>query len=66
MFYDPYYISKGAIYIIIPDFVNSVSYGTIWRSKHIGKNTYTGPRIGKRYNVTPIWVPILKKEDNYH
>ena len=66
LFYNTYFISKYATHTIRSDFGNSVSYGSICRSRCIRYNTFTYPRRGKIVNVNPIQGPFLKNGIHFH
>ena len=48
------------LYLIILHIVQSGSFGSIFRSKYIGNNTYIGRRINSRSKPTPIHGPVIK------
>ena len=51
--YNPYYISKDEIHIIINVFGNLGSYGSRSRARFRGNSTYTEPRRCKIANANP-------------
>ena len=66
MFYNNDSISKYDIYIIRSAFGESGSYGSRFRPRHLGHNTYKLPRRGKKDNVTPIQGPVLKNDKHFY
>ena len=65
-FYNTYYITKDEIHIIISDFGEYGSCGSIVCEICLGKNTYTGPRTINMENSTPIQVPVLKNYKTFY
>ena len=54
------------IHIIRINFGESGSYGSKFQARYLRKYMYTGPRIGKIANFTPIKGPVLNNDKNYH
>ena len=66
MFYNPYSIYNYGMHIIRSNVGNSELYGSIFQTICIGNNTYTGPRIDKRANVTPIQGSVINNDINFY
>ena len=65
IFYNNDYISKYEIHIIRSAFGESGSYGSSFEEICLVQNTYTGHKILKGDNSTPIQLYLLKNDKNF-
>ena len=66
LFYIKYSILKDEINIIITDFGNSESYGSIFWARCMVHNTYTGPRRFKIDHSDQTQLLVMKDDINFH